>query len=541
MFTATKTVCFLLLLMLAPAHGLLRSGGARAAEFDIDSGRVVLRRLQYCQHCGSALLVTHEHPGALLRCPDCGYEQPRLANRLLLTQIYQLCRQCLGPLDAKDHKPGDVVRCDTCRTAQALSRDAFASGPDTEGLGYAPGFPPGSGKKVLLYSPERPDAPITPVPLDDNPNDLPAPDRAVAVAIPRPPPKPAPPLPELSLEHLQSPSTPTVAGPIYNDETVITEAPTPDVPETVTVPAVTADLFGGKSRTDAPAAGEIVSAGAVAAMVDGKPLYARDVDRVANPVIQRLRQGGGADAEREKTLRREVLERLIDRELAIREAMAVGHRPDPNAVRQREGELAQLLAGSGVDIRREAERDVIMADMRRRYAEKPGAASPQTVRERYNAVKDTTIRPRLVALDQLVIYEERADRTDRRDYRDIASEVSIALEQGRRFDELRDRYDEFAAAAGIPRAAPALLPEAAYAGQVLASAGSLRKGAVFGPIFMPGLALFGKVADERPAGPVPFEEVEKEIRARLENEATERNLSAWLGRLRQNARVEIFD
>lgn len=534
---SAKTVWFLIAMLLTPVPAVIRTGGASAAEFDLDSGRVVLRRLQYCRNCGSALLVTHAHVGALVRCPDCGREQPRLANRLLLTQIYQICRQCLGPLDPKGRTPGDVIRCDTCHTPQALVRDAFAVGPDTEGLGYAPGFPPGSGKKILLHSPERPDGPITPIPIDDDPGEPDAPEREAVVAIPRPPPMAPPPLPELPPENRSSPSAPPPA-----EAGIAAATDEADPPGAVTVPAVTADLFGGRGRAAERAdPGEVVSAGPVAAMVDGRPLYARDVDLVADPVIRRLRQNGAAEPDREKALRREVLERLIDRELAVREAAAIGHRPDPAAVRQREGELAQILAGAGVDIRREAERDVIMADMRRRYAEKPGSASPQAVRERYAAVKDTMIRPRLVAIDQLVVYEDRIGRADPRDCRSIAMEVSLALEQGRGFSELRERHDEFAAAAGVPHAEPALLPEAAYAGQILASAGSLRKGAVFGPLFMPGMALFGKVTDERPAGPIPFEEVEKDIRAMLENEATEKNLSAWLGRLRQKARVEILE
>ena len=47
-------------------------GRIGAAEFSLDSGRVILRRLQFCLHCGSALLVTRVHPGILVRCPDCG-------------------------------------------------------------------------------------------------------------------------------------------------------------------------------------------------------------------------------------------------------------------------------------------------------------------------------------------------------------------------------------------------------------------------------------------------------------------------------------
>ncbi len=316
----------------------------------------------------------------------------------------------------------------------------------------------------------------------------------------------------------------------------------------VDVPSVTSELFGGKRAAPTSAgAGSVAPGNAVAARVDGEPVYAREVSRIVDPVMKRLRErteAGSADAEslvaREKALRREVLERLIDRELAVREAAAIGHRPDPSAVRERENELAQLLAGTGADIRREAVRDVTMADMRKRYGEKPGSASPSAVREFYALHKADMTRPRAVALDQLVVYEDRLDKRDARNYRDIALEISGLLESGEKFDALRDRYDEFLPGAGV-RVPPRLLPVDAYARQAAAAGGELRKGAVFGPLFMEGMALFGKVADERPEGPVPFAEAEGDIRRRLEAEASESNLDAWLKRLRGKARIEIFE
>lgn len=528
---------FLILFLLAPAT-------SRAADFDIDSGRVVLRRLQYCTHCGSALLVTRVHPGVVVRCPDCGSEQPRLPDKYLLTQTYQLCKLCQGPLDTKGHHAGDVVECGNCHTRQALSRDAFVSGPKSEGegRGYAPGFPPGTGKKTLLFSPERPDAPITPIPLDAWAADLSIPDTVALPDIPKPPatrelPGP-PPMPDLALGSVLETVEPSKPG---------TDTSAAAVPgDALEVPAVTVDLFGGGrsgSVRDEPAAS---LSSRVAARVDDVPIFVRDVDRIVEPAMARLREQAGPGVEEQlakhkRSLRREVVERLIDRELAAREAAAIGYRPDPNAVRERENELAQILTGGGVNIRREAVRDVTMADMRKRYAEKPGAVSPQAVREFYRQNREAMLQPRLVALDQLVVYEDRVGRADRRNYREVALEISSELERGRKFDELRERHDEFCVVAGLPPVDPPMLPEEAYARQVVLAGGDLRKGAVFGPLFMPGMALFGKVVDERPEGPIPFEEVEKDIRKRLESEAEERNLDAWLKRLRQKARVEVLE
>ena len=549
MIKPLSTFLFAALLAVAssPDVGRLASRGCSAAEFDLDSGRVILRRLQYCLDCGSALLVTDVATGTMVRCPDCGREQPRLENRHLLTQLYQICKLCAGPLDPHDHHPGDVVECPTCHTKQELSRDVFATGENSRGLGFVPGFPPGTGKKKLLLSPNRAEARITAIPLDEGSGELPLPpETAVLKKIP-PPPEEITPLPQTAMPPMPELAPGVVRGGRNLDRQMSELAAQADGPAaaaasgpSVEVPAVTADLFGGAAPDAA-----IISSGKAVARVNGIAIHDRDVERIVAPVMERLRQQAGPEdaetvARREKELRREVLERLVDRELVLREAAALGHKPDPAAVRERENELVQIAAGTGVDLRREAERDVTMADMRRRYAEKPGAANPKEVREFYQKHKNEMMRPRLVALDQLVIYEDRATRADRRRAEEIAFEVSRSLEQGQRFDDLRDRYDEFLPAAGIPHAEPVLQPESAYSRQVLAAGGDLRRGAVFGPVPLAGMLLFGKVVDERPAGPIPFEEVEKEIRRRLENEATEKNLDAWIKRLRNKAKIEIL-
>lgn len=543
MFTGKLPKIFWLLLT---AASLFPVAGSRAAEFDIDGGRTVLRRLQYCQDCGAALLVTRVQPGIMVRCPDCGREQPRLHDQYLLTQAYQLCRLCEAPLDPHGHRPSDVVECDNCHTRQHLSADAFV-GDRYSGLGFMPGFPPGSGKKKLLYSPERVDATISPVPLDGQNNhpgsipELPGVTIPIIPLIPRPP--------DGFIESNQT-STPDVPTMSMEKGTAPTSVPEPSSGKTsgaVDVPAVTADLFGGSRKLPGTSKTETFSPGGkIIARVDGEPIYAEQVDRIVNPAMQRLRgqSAPGGDAGlilQERELRQEVLERLIDRELVVREAAAAGHRPDSARVRERETELARILAGQGVDIRREAERDVVMSDMRRLYAEKPGSANPEAVREFYRLNRDKMMRPRLLALSQLVVFQDRIGRADPRNHREIALEISAQLEQGARFDELRSRYDEFGRLAGQGLAEPQLLPESAYAAGILQAAGSLRSGAVFGPLFLEGMALFGKVVEDRPAGPVPFEEVEKDIRRRLEAEDAERSLDEWLKRLRQKAQIDILD
>ncbi|MDR1744402.1 MAG: hypothetical protein LBS30_01455 [Planctomycetota bacterium] len=409
-----RTLFILSVLMCVPVLWTPPVKSARAAEFDLDSGRVVLRQLQYCVDCGAALLVTQVPAGVMVRCPDCGREQPRLAQEYLLTQMYQLCKVCQSPLNPEGHTPGEVVECGTCRARQPLTGDVFARGEHADGLGYVPGFPPGTGKKTLLLSPNRPETRITTIPLDDGLPDQPSPPAPGQAArmIPAPPEKiPADNISGRDAAPRPSPDAEQASGP-------------------VDVPSVTADLFG-KQRASAA-------------------------------------------------------------------APAPDPAPDP-------------------------------------------ASSLAAARAFYAQHKNEMMRPRAVALDQLVVYEDRLGKQDGRNYRDIALEISGLLESGEKFDALRERYDEFLPGAGVERVAPRLQPVGAYAPQVAAAGGELRKGAVFGPLFMEGMALFGKVVDERPEEPIPFAEVEGEIRSRLEASASGKNVDALLQRLRDKARMEGFE
>ena len=513
---------------------------ASAAEFDIDSGATLLRRLQLCSDCGSALLVTRVHPGVIVRCPDCGHDQSRLHDRYLITQVYQTCRLCQAPLDATNHSPGDTTECDNCHTRQVLTRDAFISAADSEGDGYLPGFPPGSRPKRLLLDPGAANdmaaaglaiAPETPPPLPgpDSPVNTQQPpvlgidDQGPAVAwIPEPriPPPPA--------------NAPRPASP---------GTPQPDADTAVEVPAVSVDMFGGPSRRAATEESPAGIATTLLAKVDGQPIRLESVEVIVGPVIAAMRSRAKPEdaaglAAREKELRAGILDRLIDRELAAAEAQRLGFKADPSEIRKKAAAIAPRLAGTSLNPDREAWLELSMAAMRRQFGERPEAVSPAQVREYYQAHKNEMLRPGGLAIATLIIFRDRIDRNDPRDHRDIAAEISARLEQGERFDALRAARDEFPQPAG--GTTPQLLPEAYYAEEILAVIGGLREGAVFGPLFMPGLALFGKIIERRNSEPVPFQEVEKDIRQTLGDAEADRRFEEWLVNARKRTVVEIF-
>lgn len=535
--TPARLAAFLLFVTLAAA-------ALPAAEFDIDSGAILLRRLQLCADCGSALLVTRVHPGVMIRCPDCGRQQARLHDRHLITQAYQLCRVCQAPLDAHGHAPGDAVDCANCRARQILSRDAFLPPDLAGGPGYLPGQPPGNAPKRLLYEtgapndlaagsavvPDPPpgipelDAPIPVVPIDDQ-GSAAAPGDLSWLPVPMPPRPPTGTAPHIATEP-PAPAAPPPAAP---------PAPSPDVVE---VPAVSVEMFGGKRRAPVAAVG-----GGVVAKVNGKPITAEAVEAVAGPAFAALRANPeGLDqaalAERERLLRRNVLDRLIDREIAAEEAERLGYKPDASELRRAAARIAPRLAGTGLSPDREAYLELAVEAVRKQLAERAEAVSPEAVREFYQAHKSELLQPRRLALASLTVFRDRHGRADQRDYRAVAQEISAQLEKGARFDELRANYDEFPPPPD-ESAAP-LLPEAHYSEEIQALVANFQSGAVFGPVFMPGLALFGKVTEIAEAKPTPFAEVEKDIRRRLAAEQAQRLYNEWLATTRKRAAVEIF-
>lgn len=550
----SRCIAFMILVALAPI------APARAAEFDIDSGQTILRRLQLCSECSSSLLVTHVHPGVMVRCPDCGREQPRLQDKYVITQVYQLCKLCQTPLDPTGLHPGDPVECPNCRTRQTMSRDAFLAPDEKGGIGYNPDYPPGKGKKRLLFDSGADNSlakagigiePELPKSLPDR--DGPVPVAPLAATLPdagqsavptdvafRPgsriqePPRQqmTPPLPEPSPEAFSPASSPAALA--AQDSTTS---------QAIDVPSVSADMFGGRPRTaTAEATATTAGPGAIVARVNGRPIHAGVLEFASAAGIQAIRAAGtdaASKTEREKDHRTVILRQLIDRELVAEEAERVGFKPDPVELRKRAAGLTPLLANTGLDPEREAYRELALQAIREQLAIKPEAISPKAVHDYYNAHKQGSLQPPQIAIATLTIFRDRYNKSDQRDYRAIAREVAEQLEQGIKFDDLRSRYNEFAMHDGSGASQPKLLPVAHYAEEIRDMTASLPAGAVFGPVFMPGVAVFGKITEVREPTPVPFAEVEKDIRRRLVALESEKKFAAWLEDVRRQAVVSF--
>ncbi|MDR1611483.1 MAG: peptidylprolyl isomerase [Planctomycetota bacterium] len=528
----------LLYLILAVISASCLSG----EEFDIGMPRILLRRLQLCRQCGAALLVTRVQPGVVVRCPDCGAEQPRLRDEHLISQLYQMCNLCEMPLDSTGREAGDVIECGNCHTRQVLSPDAILDERFRVGKGYLPGFPPGKGDKTMLFLADaaandmalagltqiaetgREDALVfgaPPLPLDAPPQT--GPFARSPTAIPKPPQSPTP---------LPAPEAAWRLAPL---------APVTRSSAAVDVPAVSVDMFGGPELPDLPvrrtasAFAALEPGDRLLARVDGRPITLANVDAIVLPA---LRSGSGdASPERETDLRRAVLDRLVRRELAIGEARRLGVDPDWDAVRRRAEELAPRLEGTRLDPIVEAEKEVVMRIMRDRVV--AAAVTPEKIRQYYEERKGGAIRPGGLAIIPLCVFENRAGRADARDYRRIVADLSRLFEAGERFDAMRELYDELAPAAGMPFIPEEPKPREFFAEEVLRAVGDLPAGAVFGPVFLSGVALFGKITASTPPAPVSFGELDPVVRARLEGEAGDAAFVAWIRGLAENADIEI--
>lgn len=534
---------------------LMSAAVCGAAEFDIDGPTILLRRMQYCGSCGVGLLVTKVSAGSLVRCPECGDEQPRLADKFLLTRLYQVCPACSSPLDPQGRHAGDNVKCGECGLNQTITADAVRR--YDSGLGYVPGQPPGS----------KPKQPPSPPVLAAKP------DPEQPVFVPPPPEEKRPVFPEQPPVGIEPPAwfeaasteksdtdianaqtqTPSLLSetPILPARPEAVKEPEPATQGVLDVPAVTAEQFGSAKNTAAKSftnPGVVSRSRRSAATVNGRPIYPEEVDRLTKQVLERSRRNLGKVAEtaegreilarKEAQARTEALDFLIDRELILQEAERIGYEPDRDEIGRRLTILRSMLSGTGLDPQREARREAMVDGMRRHVSSRPVTVSPEDVREYYHAHKDEMLMPRRVAVKTLVIFRDRAGRPDARNADVIADDLAEMFELGARFDDIvRDRGEfpppgAFGATGETP-----LVPDAYYAGPVRKELASAASGAIIGPIGLHGSVVFCKVTQVQPAKPMPFLEVEKDIRMSLEARAAEKAINLWMENLRRSAEI----
>lgn len=242
----------------------------------------------------------------------------------------------------------------------------------------------------------------------------------------------------------------------------------------------------------------------VLARVEGTPIRESDLEAA----LERL----GAGASLAPALRAETLERLVDEELLVQRAEALGLFESDREVRKR-------LVRAAIDaaVMEAGEATPGEAELRAFHAANPALFTPPTL-----------LRVRLMHFSDPGAPAAATERAER---------AAAAISAGMAFDEAARRFGD-AEAAPLPNA---LLPENVLRrrlGPALAEVAlALGPGERSAPVRSPAGIHLLEVAEVRPGRAAPFEEVRQQVQAELMRRRGDEALRALRARLRARANL----
>lgn len=477
----------------------------QAADFELGSPTIELRRLQYCDGCREPLVVTSIAPGAAVRCPKCERVQRRLPDSELEVKVYQICPSCGARLDLDGLKPLDPLKCGSCGLAQralaeatSLPKTGAGQGRIPDGPQIAPSTPLQEPSPRVLTAPKVPG-------LNTKEYDAPAlaggtADETVGSSLNRP------------AGGAAAPS----AAPRPGEEKEVDPLPDALAPSTQSLrPAV---------------------------WVNGVPIPEATVARLLrrNYEIIRLNRyfpgAGKADLPRIQQVRDRIVSDLIDHELLLQAGKKDGIVPQPTAIEAR-------IKSSGGELSEDGAREELVIDeLHRRHGGNPRKYSESGLREYYQRNPFQFSAPDRYRLRAIVLYTDRTGRPDMRDAEEIAREIKRKTEFGVDFGALAKRYSEgpFRDDEGTVRSSDeqGLIPADNLAHPIRKLLADFTPGKVVGPVTMPGCLLFLKMDEFRRGELRPFEEVQDEVLRAVRLADEDKAFADWVQSLRRASLIE---
>ncbi len=504
-----KRIRRLILLGLVAAALVLATRDAvqlRAADFELSSPTIEMRRLQYCENCREPLVVTSIAPGAAVRCPKCERVQRRLPDSELEVKVYQICPSCGARLDLNGLKPLDPLKCGSCGLAQRALAEATALPKSNAGQGRIPDGPQiGPSTVIKEPGPRVLTAPKVPG-LNTKEYSAPAfaggtPDEAVGSSLNNP--------------AGNATGTPSVA-PRPGEEREADPLP---------------DSLAPSAQSLRPAV-----------WVNGVPIAEATVSRLLrrNYEIIRLNRyfpgAGKADLPKIQQVRDRIVNDLIDHELILQAGRKEGIHPLPAAVEAR-------IKSSGGELNDEtAKEELVIDEMHRRHGGNPRKYSETGLREYYQLNPFQFSAPDRYQLRAIVLYIDRTGRPDMRDAEEIAREIRRKVEFGVDFGALAKRYSEgpFRDDEGAVRNSgdEGLIPADNLAHPVRKLLADFTPGKVAGPLTMPGCVLFLKMENFQRGELRPFELVQDEVLRAVRAGDEDKAFSDWVQSLRRASLIE---
>lgn len=496
---------------------MLLAGGAlplQAADYELGSPGIEMRRLQYCGKCNEPLVVTTIAPGVAVRCPSCTHVQRRLPNSELEIRVYQVCPGCGSRLDVSPLKPHDPLKCGSCGLAQRVLPEAIHIPGKDAGQGRIPEGPVVDPAVNIATNPPR----VIRVPLVPGLN---APDTASAPG-----------------EGDAGRAADERAEPLPGDD----ETDNLQHDKGIGAPAPLRER--GREQAQPLEAGleSALQSLRPAVWVNGRAIPESAVARALrrNYEVIKLNRYFADSSKSEQELvqevYRQILDGLIDRELILQAAQRAGYVPGEQVV-------TLSVQNSAGQLSSERAREELMIDeMRRRYSGLGKQLNDVVLGEHYQKNIRKFSEPDRFQMRAIVIYSNREGRPDRRSAEDIAAEVGQKIGHGVDFTTLARRYSEgpFRDEQGEVRTASGggLLGLDNLARPVQRRLESLAPGEVQGPLTMPGCLIFFRVEESLRGKPRDFKQIREEVARDYLESQRDRAFEDWVASLRRAALIE---
>ncbi|MEW6356896.1 MAG: peptidylprolyl isomerase [Planctomycetota bacterium] len=293
----------------------------------------------------------------------------------------------------------------------------------------------------------------------------------------------------------------------------------------------------------------------IVAVVNDDIITMGEIDKLASPTIERLkRSASGAEFEMQaRTIYKQFCERLINQRLMIQEGkrMVAAEEIEPSLLDRnvdtiikdliaQAGSLLQLkkiLAKGGETIEEKKERtrdELLIRVVHQKYVRDRVSVTPREVREYYLAhIGDYTREKEVKSLHIFIPLTAHGSREKTRAFSDSLHQKIV---EGADFAAIakENSRDPHAANGGLWD----FMKRPAFGGQIDEAMFSLNPGEISPVIETPKGFHILQVVDLRRGGKAPFEEVEEEIRTRMETERMNQRLQEFIAELRQKAYIK---
>jgi peptidyl-prolyl cis-trans isomerase SurA len=282
----------------------------------------------------------------------------------------------------------------------------------------------------------------------------------------------------------------------------------------------------------------------IVAVVDDEIITMSELEQKCKAFM--MQAGVAAKSKDAQTLKRQVLDALIDQKLARAEAKKRGIEPEPKEVDKalEQFKKRNKLADDAALNQALAQANLTMAELRQQIADQlaqerlfqttvgaKATASDAEVRRFYDEhVKEGGNQVHLRALR--ILYPPGATQAQKDELQKKAEAILKEALQGTPFKDLAEKF-------AVPAMDMGFLPQSDLDPQLVEYLNRLKVGGIF-PVQTPeGFQLIQLV--ERRAGlPPSFEEAAPEIRRTLMQKDQERRFSDWLKTLREHAAIKII-